>query len=265
MARDWALLAEDAALIGKPFAATGSARAIQANTRHLVRLLQDARDADRAQRAAAFACALQDTLIAADAVTRQATIACAKGCAHCCTTAVSATIPEVLALAAALRADAAHGHRVRTGTEQTAAKVAATGRDWWSAAHLPCPVLADNMCSAYAARPSACRGLLSTSLATCVEIFASDGNTPMAYPGDSAALRTVVLIMMKAALKVSGLTAAHMVLTPALAIALATPDAEARWLAGEPLFDAVPQDRSEQNQYLRGLVDGLAAAIRPAP
>jgi Fe-S-cluster containining protein len=203
---------------------------------------------------------LQDTLIAANVSSKPASsIVCAKGCAHCCTTAVSATIPEVLALAAALRADPTRAMRVRVAAE----RAATTTGDWWSVARRDCPVLENSACGAYDARPGACRGLLSTSLSACAEIFHSNTNTPMAYPGDSAALRTVTVVMMKAALRVSGLGAAHVALSPALAIALTVPDAEARWLAGEPLFNAAPPDNAEQNLYLRSLVEGLAEAIRP--
>ena len=40
----------------------------------------------------------------------------------------------------------------------------------------------------------------------------------------------------------------EMILSDALAVALTAPDAEARWLAGEPVFAGLPLDQAEQNR-----------------
>jgi hypothetical protein len=255
------LLAEDADFLGKPFNVVGNPRAIHAHTRHIALLMGDTSQPGRIRRAAAFTVGLLDTLLDDNVrdLRQAGAIACGRGCAHCCTTAVTTTIPEVLLLAEAIRGNDVRAARIAGETKQSAAlpdHVTHTRR-------VPCAVLEDNACSAYIARPSACRGLLSTSLATCVDIFEHRSARPMTHAADTATVRTVVDIMMKAALRVHGLDAAHMNLSGALAVALATPEIEARWLAGEPLFAAVARDDAEQNQHLKTLVDGLADAIRP--
>jgi len=254
-----ALLAEDETFFGKPFDVTGNPRAIQAHTRRLAMILRDETLPDRAQRAAAYAAALLDTLIDHNVkgLRDRNEIACGMGCAHCCTTAVSATIPEALYLAATLRGDIRRAARIRETAHHIAGLPART------TTRTDCPVLEANACAGYVARPTACRGLLSTSLATCMEIFHRQGAVPMTYAAATSTIRTVVVIMMKAALATAGLGAAHVSLGAALAVALSTPDAEARWLAGEPLFDGLPADKAEQNLHLGNLVTTLRDAVLP--
>jgi hypothetical protein len=86
----------------------------------------------------------------------------------------------------------------------------------------------------------------------------------MPYAEGSTGIRSTVAVMMKAAMAVAGLPGQHVELSHGLAVALAADDAEAQWLAGEPLFDAVAVDRVDQESaHLKGLVNALAGAIRP--
>ncbi len=92
---------EDEAWLARPFDLNSSPRAIQAYTRHLAFMLLDTQLKRRACSAAAFAGQLMDTAAAKHV---QGPVACATGCYHCCTTFVSATIPEIFRLAHAVDA-----------------------------------------------------------------------------------------------------------------------------------------------------------------
>jgi len=260
------LLAEDARWVGQPFDPTANPRAIHANTRHMALLLRDRAREQRATAMATFATDLLGGLMQqqlerdrAAGDPTSAKIACGKGCSYCCTTFVSATIPEVLRLAHRLRGDGATTRRV-TEAAARARNIPQAGR---AVERVFCPVLTENACAAYTDRPLACRSLLSNSLEACVRIFERQSNEPMTYVGKTAVASTYLTIMIKAALQLAGLSTRHVELTQSLTIALAMPDAEARWLAGEPLFDGVQQDSAEQNTHLGGLVNALAKAIQP--
>lgn len=253
-----ALLREDAGLIGKPFALTGNnARAIQANARHLGLMLRDTAIADRARRAAAFAEQLLDATSQAHVT---GLVECARGCDHCCKTYVSATIPEILHLAHAVRGQNAKTARVNALAAQSRA-MPQLDRE---AARLACPILEDHACSEYLARPMVCRAVLSKSLATCLKIFQQNLNAPFQPADHSGTVRMFCVIILRAGLILSGLPHQHFEMNHALAIALEDENAEARWLAGEPVFAAVAADIADvQPSPLSKLVDGMVAALRP--
>ena len=252
-----AILKDDAAWVGKPLKFGGDPRAIQANTRHLALLLIDNPRKDRASQFAAFAETLLDATVGHNVT---GPVACARGCSHCCTTFVSATAPEVLRLARAVRGDAAK-----------VARVDAAGRDAQSIPQaererrrIVCPILENQACSAYASRPVVCRYVLSTSLPACVRIFTQNSTEALPYPDGATGLRSTVVVIMKAAMVLAGLSHQHIELHHALATALAVEDAEARWLAGEPVFEAVAVDQVDrESSHLKGLIDALVGAVRP--
>lgn len=252
------LLKDDAAWVGKPFDISGNARALQANTRHLALILMDTAAPDRASRAAAY---IEDLIDATTAQHVTAPVACAKGCAHCCTTYVSTSLPEVFRLAQAIRGN----------TEITARVAAAAARSKAMTQlnreidRVVCPILDARACAAYLHRPMVCRAVLSTSLDSCIRFFGHIGeNRPFAYPDQLSAIRAFMVVILRAALVLCDLPHQNFELTHALDIALNLDDAEARWLAGEPVFAAVAMDRNEQQaSAFMGLVHGLAKAVRP--
>lgn len=251
------LLKDDQALIGKPFELANNARAVQANTRHLALLLLDSHIKRRASRAAALTAQLLDATTLRKA---QGPVACSKGCYYCCKTYVSATIPEILRLA----------HAVRGKTEKQA-RVAAAGL---ASQAIPapdreirrvvCPILEDKACSEYAARPLVCRAVLSSSLPTCLRIFEENSGEAMPHADNTVDIRTYIVLIMQSALVLSGLPHFHYEMNQALATALRHDDAEARWLAGEPIFADVPVDPSElQPSPLTDLVRRLVNVVQP--
>ena len=128
-----------------------------------------------------------------------------------------------------------------------------------------CPMLEDHACSEYLSRPISCRYLLSTSLETCVKILKEGQGVPFAFVDNTIAIRTFSMIMLKAAMSLAGLPNQHYELNQALAIALTYPDAELRWLGGEPMFPPHLMDRVDQGASpFNGMVMHLANIIRPS-
>jgi hypothetical protein len=186
-------------------------------------------------------------------------IACRAGCAHCCiSNFVAASIPEVLLQGRWIRAgwpDEGAGIRRRI------ARAGRTPRDLADAGkRVPkeaCPVLDHGgACGAYEARPLACRGYVSTSVEPCLRALA-DPDTPVPATRTHVFFRGRCAIALFAALKASRLSHASYELGHALAVAVETPDAEARWLAGEDVFAGVqidPTRRPEVEAFLDGLI-----------
>jgi Fe-S-cluster containining protein len=252
------LLLDDRDIVGKPFPLEGNtARFVQANTRHLTLLLLDTDIKNRASRAAAFAANLMDASIAHHL---KETIACARGCPYCCTTYVSTSLPEVFRMARAVRGNAPTTERVNTA----AARTKAMPQLQREVTRVICPILDNNACSQYDVRPMVCRVVMSTSLESCVRIFTQSANEPFAAPKSLDALRSYLMIILRTALVLAGLPHKHYELAHALEIALADPDSEERWLAGEPIFEPVAVDRLDlTDSPISNLVNVLVGAVRP--
>jgi len=252
------LLKDDQHIVGKTFDTAGNnPRVIQANTRHMALMLMDRSVKDRASRMAAFAEALIDASIAN--VIKEP-VACTRGCSHCCTTYVSTTLPEVFRLAQAVRGKKERHARVIVA----AARSKAMPQLEREVNRVICPILDNHACTEYLHRPVVCRAVLSTSLQTCERIFLHGQSEPFASPKSLGALRSYIVIMMRAALQLAGLPYRNYEMTHALEVALAREDSEERWLAGEPIFEGVAVDRLDlQDSPLTKFVDGLAGAVRP--
>ena len=179
-----------------------------------------------------------EKLAATNAQAPADTIACRAGCAHCCKSWVSATAPEILFLAAVIRS--------RGDKDAVAKRAAATrGLDFAARAKrvTPCPLLTEaEDCSAYAARPLACRGAASTDAGACRRGYTELSGEGIPVPPFFILQRAGHAIAMRGAFKRAGLPHISYELNEALTVALSTPDAEARWLAGEDIFAAVQRD-----------------------
>jgi len=247
------LLADDAQFVGRPFAlGPDMARSIQAHTRHMTLMLLDGTVKHRGSQTAAYAENLIDITSAAYVTER---VDCAKGCAHCCTAYVSTTLPEVFHLAQAVRNNLAAVARVNN----TAATYRGSG-----VSDLPCPILDNKICTAYPNRPGVCRTVMSVSVATCERIILHGSGEPFATPAKLADVRAYSFIMLRAALTLAGLPSNNYELSQALEVALTQDNAEARWLAGEPLFAAVPVGRMDRTRWrMHDLINALADAVRP--
>jgi Fe-S-cluster containining protein len=207
----------------------------------------------------------------------EGSLACRRGCSYCCHGYVSATAPQIFAAAEAIRANALSFEAACARIQDTAMRVG--GLDWRARIALrePCPLLAEGACSIYAERPLACRGYVSLSVAACKRAY-EELTDEVVIPPVYASVRSALESALRAALRACALPALSYELTGALAKALESPDAEARWLAGEAVFDAASADRSAgaaaevQREVMldtliacaRGEMPELLAAVRPA-
>jgi Fe-S-cluster containining protein len=165
--------------------------------------------------------------------------ACREGCTWCCHKVVGTAAPEVLRIAAHLR-------NVLTAAECEALHAAAVSGDERRRAlgparrrvALPCPLLRDGRCAAYPVRPLTCRGYNSSDARRCEASVSGAGPVEVPVYGPQQRLHTFVLDGLRAGAEECGLAGDLLDLTAALRVALDTPDAAERWLAGEDVFAA---------------------------
>ena len=243
---------------------------LSAVTRALLDILRSG-SANRASDMAMAAHAALDRSIAFNPPPRVP--ACGKGCSFCCRIYVSASPPEVFALARAMRA--LPPERFAPLRERIRAAASAVPQHWSGNHQLlqPCPLLEDNACSLYAVRPDPCRGLSSYSAEACrisIEAVPEGRDEPVPKVQEHAVLRSFHAHTVWAALKAAGLPYTTYSLNHALDCALdLDDDAETRWLAGEDVFAGVQQDTSLQGWALTrveatldALVGGATGAIQ---
>lgn len=248
---------DDGPWVGQPIAIGTVDRAYAANTRHLASILRDVRAPRRASHAAEVAARILD--ITTKSHVKQPA-ACGRGCHYCCRTLVTATAPEILRLARAVKARPDIAARIRTAAVQARATPATTPQT----ARQPCPVLDAEVCSLYEARPLVCRSLLSHSLDACIRIFVQDNAEQVPYVRPSMEIRDAVILMLQASLHLAGLPYHQYELIQGLAAALSHDDAEARWLAGEPIFAGVEVDQVHTRvSRVSEMVERFAAALAP--
>ena len=171
--------------------------------------------------------------------------ACRAGCAWCCSKSIAVSPPEVLRIAAYLRATlspedlAAVRERIVELDDQSRTMSNLQRAN----ARLPCALLVDQRCSIHPVRPLTCAGWNSVDVNECK----ADWLDPESSDEITA---NVVQIEAFQAMRLGmdfgagelGLENDTLELTTALRIALDTPDAAERWLAGERLFAAARWD-----------------------
>jgi Fe-S-cluster containining protein len=172
----------------------------------------------------------------------ETSLACARGCAFCCYSFVSASAPEIFLLAKTVcsaphRDQAVALERVRV----TDAVISGLSKPDRFAKRQPCSMLVANECSAYAGRPMACRAFASFSLPKC-EIAFQTGSEDIPVPSINMEFRRNCNQALWSALSILGLPITAYELNQGLLTALETPDAEQRWLAGEDIFAGVTTD-----------------------
>ena len=211
-------------------------------TRHLIEILSRTDDPHRASAAAGIAQSVFEISLRRDP--GRHAVVCQKGCAHCCTNFVSASVPEILALAHVVRAQWPSAEaQIRVRIDSVSARdFAAADRTGLT---LPCPILEGGACSAYAARPLVCRGFASVSLDACIRSL-DDASVAIPNTRHRIHYRTQSAMALWAALKSLGLSYASYDLHHAVRVAVAYPDAEAEWLSGRAVFAEVQMDTSRK-------------------
>jgi hypothetical protein len=166
-------------------------------------------------------------------------IACKKGCSHCCHTWVSVSAPEALYVAKIVqsRGDAAI-EKVRSAHAQTKEYDFETRPEH---PH-PCPLLEDDACSIYDSRPKVCRFAASADADICARTYHNITNENVPTPMMRVVGRSAYAMVMAAGLRHAGLAHRAYEFNGALARALATDQAEQRWLAREDIFAGASRD-----------------------
>jgi hypothetical protein len=166
-----------------------------------------------------------------------ASIACRAGCSFCCRSLrIEVSAPEALGVAEAINAmpepqRAATLARVRDAEDRTRGMTTAQRVQ----ARVPCPLLQDDRCSVYDARPLSCRAAVSLDAAACEQSFAGIP-TPIPMPRAYWEALGVSVNALGAALVAHGMPPRSYEFNAAVRIAVETNDAAARWAAGEDFF-----------------------------
>lgn len=168
--------------------------------------------------------------VVAHAVADGATLACTKGCSHCCHMQVHAMAPEVFRIVEALRGWSPD--RLNALTDKLRQHADAVRLKSVQDHHAPCPFLQDDLCSIYALRPAVCRKGHSTEVQACAS------HEPQIPQHLRIVVESEVLMRGTAAAYAElGVATGHHELGQAVLLALNEPQAAARWVAGEAVFE----------------------------
>jgi Fe-S-cluster containining protein len=167
-------------------------------------------------------------------------LSCRKGCSFCCYLQVATDIPTVIRIVEHMRTTftpQALAEARRRIEERHAAWLATTPGQRLARLQR-CPLLVDGNCSVYAARPAYCRTWHSFDVTKC-EASYNHPEAPVTIPAYKPLLVMALHVEggVEQGLFRSGLDPHTVDLVPALWLAFNIPDADARWLAGEDVFE----------------------------
>ena len=188
----------------------------------------------RAVNAAALAIRVFDrTMRAIPPAYSGAQVACKAGCTYCCHNVVMATAPEIFLAVSELRAREDAGFIAGVvGRCDAVATTAGIRRS-------PCPLLHDNLCSVYTARPSVCRKHNSFSVEACIGDYEGRGGDIPIRRFDQEIFECCAVALLVGMRLWDERQGSVFELSGALRVALQDPQAESKWLAGEPVFAGV--------------------------
>ncbi len=166
---------------------------------------------------------------------------CAAGCAFCCFLTVEASPPEVFLLAEHLKATCSPARlaEIKERVRLTAAKVEGLSPEERVRVAVPCALLENGRCAAYAARPLGCRSWNSRDARACARVM-QDGGGDLRSVQDQRpfGIESGVREGAARALRQAGLPeeGRRCELNTALEAALDNPAALEQWLGGaDPL------------------------------
>lgn len=186
--------------------------------------------------------------------------ACARGCAHCCHQRVEVTPPEVVAIAGHLREHWSEDGADPVATLDDLARRLDHVADRMRARQshrdpVRCAFLDDaETCTIYAARPLACRRGHSLDAAICRAVLEDPALDVVVPDNATIAWNTAAIVIgYREGFVHAQRPLAAYELCGAAAIALRTPDLEARFLAGE---DVLAPARTKTEAEVAALLDG---------
>jgi Fe-S-cluster containining protein len=226
------LAEQDARWLDLPLSGSGNPAQVAAHIRHLVKLISGGR------RASAAAAAGHWGRLYDRSIQMNFALACRQGCAHCCTQSVLIYAPEAFAIAARMRGRPEIADAMRCAVEKM--RAAPPGPD--TMRRISCPLLSDNSCTIYDIRPLNCRAFVAVDVRECISTFVMMGKFAIRMPSPITNMRTFWHMLMMAALRLAGKDVAVYEMNAAVSRVLETPDAEARWLAGEDVFEGLAEE-----------------------
>lgn len=213
-----------------------------AERRTVVEALAPARDAVPLEAllsgAADFAAKLTDAMRGESTLHER--IACQAGCGWCCHVQVVVSAAEALGVADHLRrtlgpAELSAVHARLAALDQTTRGLS---REQRADLRLPCALMVDFSCSVHPARPLRCRSWNSLDVERCKRELEHPRTGHLEIESVQWDVTRAVAAGLADGLSERGLDGARLEMTAAIRIALETPDAEARWRAGEAVFAA---------------------------
>lgn len=163
-------------------------------------------------------------------------VACHGGCASCCTIRVTATAPEVLAIARYIRSSPkTMEFELRRRIERAHEVTRLLDESQRMEQGIACPFVDRDFCVIYSARPLACRGHASYDVQACIDALAG---RPCEVPisVEHMTVRSLVQNAMQSALRDYGYAWDIYELNQALHIALADDRSESAWMNGADIF-----------------------------
>jgi len=250
-----ALLRDDEPFLSMPINIGGDSRRAEAHVRHLVRLFQSDRSSSPCSDVMTHLSALAERTVP---VATTGAVACRRGCSHCCYQRVTVTAPEAFFIAAHIRTDKQKVARVKD-THQCTNGMSHEER---LAAHIPCPMLVDSICSIHAIRPTGCRCAVSLDVEACIAAYVNMSKNEIPMPLDHIQTINVMRVLLGAAMALMRFPMTGYELDGAVAAALAD-GAEKRWLAGEDVFAGVDVDTSAPQTFLSS-IERMAQHVAPS-
>ncbi|MBS0319049.1 MAG: YkgJ family cysteine cluster protein [Proteobacteria bacterium] len=183
--------------------------------------------------------ALQEQVIADTGVA----LACAKGCSYCCHLRVEIRAHDAFVLAHHLRTQFSLGQQAAAlaRIEANLHRIAELTPEQHVRAGIPCALLEDGACSAYAGRPATCRKYYSVSVDTCRNAY-NDTAAPLTGEIQDETVRlagNAVALGYAKGLEDAGYDTTLYELHFALHAALTQPKADKRYRQGKRPFVAV--------------------------
>lgn len=205
-------------------------RSSEAHLRLTTRLLADRRVFSPCARAVSHVVEIFERSIPQ---AQKASLACKAGCSYCCHQPVAVTAPEAFYLAALLSLSPDRVAAMEALVAQSADRSPDAPRVPW----FPCPLLdPEGNCTAYRARPLACRAYVSVDVEACRTSYPFAGNGQVMEPRGYTPLKDHFRIILLTAMQANGLPLAFYEMNAAVTAALRIENAEKRWLRGEAVF-----------------------------
>lgn len=165
-------------------------------------------------------------------------IACRAGCAWCCTMRVAVSPPELLRIAAHLRATRSEDELAALRQRLAETEARTHGLDWRQHVLLGvfCPLLVNAACSIHTVRPLACRSHNSLDADRCRQDYEHRFTVTIPLYAPQQDIASGICRGLSRGVEAAGREGGYVELVAGLRVALETQDATERWLAGEAIF-----------------------------